>query len=411
MNLAWIAFTLMVAVAAVGITIPLVRRYDARRAPPKENEVLVKELAEIDGQAAAQGLPAAEADSLRTDTIRRFLTETPAESATPKPLSGRGILVLALGLAAIVAIGATLLYTKIGRPDLVTASAGATPQAAADAQGAEPGHVASMVAQLEAKMRQSPNDPEGWRMLGWSYMQTGRFADAAVAYGKASALDPSVADYQSARGEALVRAADGHVTPEARAAFTLAVKGDPSDPRARYFLAAAKDQDGDHVGAMTDWIALLKSAPPGAPWAPEVRGFVIRIAAQRGEDVSGKLPPLPPPAPGEAQAVAGDAQAGAGAAAQAPGGPTSDQVAAVQQMPPAQQQAMIRSMVDGLAAKLKANPNDPDGWVELMRARMVLGDPAAATAAYHDARKAFAAAPDRLVMLSQAAKQLGVPGA
>ena len=83
----------------------------------------------------------------------------------------------------------------------------------AGTEGAEPGHVASMVAQLEAKMRQSPNDPEGWRMLGWSYMQTGRFADAAVAYGKASALDPATADYQSARGEALVRAADGRRNP------------------------------------------------------------------------------------------------------------------------------------------------------------------------------------------------------
>lgn len=411
MNFAWIAFTLMVAVAAVGITIPLVRRYDARRAPPKENEVLVRELAEIDGQAAAEGLPAAEAEGLRTETIRRFLSDAPADKAAPRPLSGRGVLALALGLAAVVAIGATLLYTKIGRPDLATAPAGAASQANADAQGAEPGHVASMVAQLEAKMRQSPNDPEGWRMLGWSYMQTGRYADAAVAYGKASALDPSVPDYQSARGEALVRAADGRVTPEARAAFNQAVKGDPTDPRARYFLAAAKDQDGDHAGAMADWIALLKSAPPGAPWAPEVRGFVIRIAAQRGEDVSSKLPPLPPPAPGEAQAAVGDAQVGAGAGAQAPGGPTSDQVAAVQQMPPAQQQAMIRNMVDGLAARLKANPNDPDGWVELMRARMVLGDPAAATAAYRDARKAFATTPDRLTMLSQAAKQLGVPGA
>jgi cytochrome c-type biogenesis protein CcmH len=403
MNIAWIVFTLMVVVAAVGITIPLVRRYDARRAPPKENQVLVSELAELDGRAAAEGLPAAEAESLRTDTIRRFLTETPAQAATPRPLGGRGVLALALGLAAVVAIGATLLYTKIGRPDLAATPAGGSPQAPAGAAGAEPGHVASMVGQLEAKMRQSPNDPEGWRMLGWSYMQTGRFADAAVAYGKASALDPSNADYQSARGEALVRAADGHVTPEAKAAFAIAVKGDPTDPRARYFLAAAKDQDGDHAGAMADWIALLKSAPPGAPWAPEVRGFVVRIAAQRGEDVSAKLPPLPPPA-------AGEAPAGAGAPA-VPGGPTQDQVAAVQQMAPAQQQAMIRNMVEGLAAKLKANPNDPDGWVELMRARMVLGDPPAAAAAYHDARKAFAATPDRLTMVSQAAKQLGVPGA
>jgi cytochrome c-type biogenesis protein CcmH len=407
MNLAWIAFTLMVVVAAVGITIPLVRRYDARRTAPKETGVLVRELAEIDGQATAEGLPASEAESLRTETIRRFLSETPAETAPARPLGGRGVLVLALGLGALVALGATFLYTRIGRPDLAASRPAAAATATADAEGAEPGHVGAMVAQLEAKLRQSPNDPEGWRMLGWSYMQTGRFSDAAGAYGRASALDPANADYQSAMGEALVRAADGHVTPEARAAFARAFKGDPTDPRARYFLAAAKDQDGDHAGAMADWIALLKSAPPGAPWAPEVRGFVIRIAQARGEDVSSKLPPLPPPAPGDAQTAGADAQGGAAP----PGGPTPDQVAAAQQMSPAQQQAMIHSMVDGLAARLRANPNDPDGWVSLMRARMVLNDPAAAQAAYRDARKALAGAPDRLTMVSQAAKQLGVPGA
>ena len=49
----WIAFTLMVAVAAVGITVPLVRRYDSKRTRPVENEVLRAQLAEIDDQAGS----------------------------------------------------------------------------------------------------------------------------------------------------------------------------------------------------------------------------------------------------------------------------------------------------------------------------------------------------------------------
>jgi cytochrome c-type biogenesis protein CcmH len=262
-----------------------------------------------------------------------------------------------------------------------------------------------MIAQLEAKMRQSPNDPEGWRMLGWSYGQTGRYAESAAAYAKAAALDPANADYPSAEGESLVKAADGQVTPHAQAAFAAAFRLDPTDPRARYFLAAAKDQAGDHAGALNDWIALLKSAPPGAPWAAEVRGFVQRIAASRGEDVTARLPPLPPPAPGQA-AASDTATVGA-----PPGGapaPSSDQVAAVQQMAPADQQAMIHAMVDRLAARLKANPADPGGWVGLMRARMVLGDAPGAAAAYRDAIKAN---PAQASMLTQTARELQVPGA
>ena len=394
--IAWIAFTLMVVVAAVGITIPLVRRYDSRRARPIENEVLSRQLAAIASQVAAEGLDDSESEALRTETLRRFLAEAPATETPARPLGGRSLLALGLGLAAIIAIGATVLYTQVGRPDLATAPAGAPP-AAPDAGGPN-GHVGPMIAQLEAKMRQSPNDPEGWRMLGWSYMQTSRFAESASAYGRAASLDPKNSDYKSAQGEALVKAADGHVTPEAQAAFAAAFKLDPTDPRSRYFLAAAKDQAGDHAGAMNDWIALLKSAPPGAPWAAEVRGFVVRIASSRGEDVSARLP-LAPPAP----ASSGD---GASAA-----GPSPDQVAAAQQMAPGDQQAMIHNMVDGLAARLKANPKDAEGWVNLMRARMVLKDPVAATAAYRDAQKAFAGMPSAQSMLTQSARQLGVPGA
>ena len=403
--IAWIVFTVMVVIAAVGITIPLVRRYDAKRVRPVENEVLRAQLAEIDDQAGSDSVTPETTETLKTETIRRFLSETPPAEAPARPLGGRSLLVLAIGLAAVVAIGATLLYAKLGRPDMATASASAVPAAAGDAQaagGVPDSHVGEMIAQLEAKMKSSPNDPEGWRMLGWSYMSTGRYADAAGAYGRASAIDPGNADYLSARGEALTKAADGHVTPEARKVFAAAAKLDPTDPRARYFLAAAKDQDGDHAGALADWIALLKSAPPGAPWAADVRGFVIRIAAARGEDITGKLPPAPPPAPAAPDTA--DASAAAG-------GPSPDQVAAAQQLPAGDQQAMIHQMVDRLAARLKANPKDAEGWVKLMRARTVLNDPAAASAAYHDALKAFAGDAAQQASLRDQARQIGVPGA
>ena len=403
--IAWIAFTLMVTVAAVGITIPLVRRYDARRARPVENEVLRAQLAEIDEQAADESVTPETTQTLKTETIRRFLAEAPPATAPARPLGRFSLLGLAIGLAVVVSIGASLLYAKLGRPDMAAATAATTPPAG-DAQGAggvPDSHVGEMIAQLEAKMKSSPNDPEGWRMLGWSYMSTGRFAEAANAYARASTLDPANADYLSARGEALTKAADGHVTPEARKAFAAAAKLDPTDPRARYFLAAARDQDGDHAGAMADWIALLKSAPPGAPWAADVRRFVINIAQARGEDVSGKLPPPPPPLPATAQEIPD--------AAAAPGGPSPDQVAAAQQMPAGDQQTMIHQMVDRLAARLKASPKDAEGWVKLMRARMVLNDPTAAAGAYRDGMKAFNGDAAQQSAIRDQARQLGVPGA
>ena len=153
---------------------------------------------------------------------------------------------------------------------------------------------------------------------------------------------------------------------------------------------------------MDDWIALLKSAPPDAPWAPEVRAFVEKIAQERHVDLTGRLPPAP-------AAVAGAAPPTAAPPSAVPG-PTSDQVAAAGQMSEQGRQAMIEGMVAKQAAALKANPHDLEGWQRLIRARMVLGQPAQAAQAYRDAAKAFAGSPAEQAALRQTAAGLGVPG-
>ncbi len=403
----WIILTLMVALAAVGLAIPLVRRHDAGRAPRNDTvQVLKAQIGEIDAQAAAGALPAGEAEALKADVKRRVLAEGRESEASVRPLSERALLGLALGLVAVVVLAATGLYLKMGRPDVSSVKPGAGAPAAAAAASADPNHpqgdVGSMISMLEARMKEAPGNAEGWRMLGWSYLQTNRNADAAMAYGKAAALDPHNAEYLSAQGEATVLAAtDGKVSPEAETIFRKAVSVDPADPRARYYLAIAKDQRGQHDAAMADWIGMIKTAPPDAPWVPEVRAFVEKVAKERGESLAGRLPPAPVAA----------APAPAMAAAALPRGPTQDQVAAAGQMTDAGRQQMINGMVGQLAARLKANPRDRAGWEQLMRSRMVLGQTREAAAAYREASKVFAGSPQDQTALRQSAISLGIPGA
>ena len=394
----WMILTLMVALAAVGLAIPLVRRHDAARtARGSVAEVLKGQLGEIEAQAAAGALPPDEAESLKADVKRRVLAEGRETEAPARPLSERTLLILALGLVAVVVLAATGLYLKIGQP---AAGGPAAPEATAALPPGHPnGEVTAMIGQLEARMKKAPNDAEGWRMLGWSYLQVGRNADAATAYGRAVALDPHNGEYLSAQGEATVLASQGQVTPAAEAIFRKAVSLDAGDPRARYYLAVGKDQKGDAKGAMDDWIALLKSAPPDAPWAPEVRAFVEKVAQDRHVDLTGRLPPAP----------AGPALAEA-APSGSPPGPNADQVAAAGQMSAEGRQAMLEGMVAKQAASLKANPRDLDGWQRLIRARMVLGQAQAAAQAYRDASKVFAGSPTEQAALRQTAASVGVPG-
>jgi cytochrome c-type biogenesis protein CcmH len=398
--LLWMILTLMTVLAAVGIAIPLLRRRDAVQAERDDAVTVLKgQLAEIEAQATSGVLAEPEAEALKSDLKRRVLAEARRGETAARPLADRTLIYVALGLAAIVTLGGTALYMKIGRPDVPASPAlakrgPAGGEAAPGGEGHPQGDVSAMIAQLEAQMQQTPNNPEGWRMLGWSYLQTGRAADAASAYGKAAALDPQNPELLSAQGEATVLASSGQVTPAAEAIFRKALSVDPSDARSRYYLAVGKDQRGDRDAAMDDWIALLRSAPPDAPWAIEVRQFVERVAAERQIDISGRLPP-----------------AQVAQAPSAPRGPTAEQMAAAQTMSEGDRQQMVQGMVAGLAERLKQNPQDRAGWERLLRARMVMGDAKQAAADYRDARRAFSNSPADQQALREAALQLGVPGA
>jgi cytochrome c-type biogenesis protein CcmH len=299
---------------------------------------------------------------------------------------------IALVLAAFVALLAIGISVWEGRSD-----SAATPSP--DAPAAPVGDVAAMIGQLEAKLKGDPKNPQGWQMLGWSYFETGRYADAAKAYERAAALAPTNATYWSALGEALVLSGPGGVTPQAEQAFQKAIANDPKDHRARYFIGVKKDLAGDHKGAVDDWIALLKDTPAGAPWEQPVRELLDKVATANKIDIADRVPPPSAAPPADEVATA------------AIPGPTREQMQAASSLPPGQQDQMVRGMVDSLAAKLKADPKNADGWIRLMRARMVLGEPAGATQALRDARAAFGGDAAQQARFTDAAKTLGVPGA
>ena len=352
----WMILTLMTVLASVGLASPLIRKRDAQNANRTDAVGVLKgQLDELEAQTKAGAIAGPEAEALKTDLKRRVLAEGRTTEAPARPLAERTLLILAMTIVAVVTLAGTGLYLAIGKPDVKAAPGAAAP--AAPIEGHPQGDTQVMIAQLETQMNQRPDNAEGWRMLGWSYLQTGRNADAAVAYGKAVALDPTNNEYISAQGESTVLAADGQVTPAAEALFKRAVAVEPGDPRARYYLGVAKDQRGDADGAMNDWIARLKSGfPQGRP------------------------------------------------------GPKREQRAAAQNMNPGDRDAMVQGMVDGLAAKLKQNPRDRAGWEQLIRARMVLGDTGQAAADYRTGRQALSGSAQDQQALRRTAAQLGVPG-
>ncbi|WP_338467184.1 tetratricopeptide repeat protein [Novosphingobium sp. ZN18A2] len=328
-------------------------------------------------------------------------TPTPAASgAGGGSLAGR----ILLGLAAVVAVVAAGIAINRGSsseappppPPADTASASAQPS------------VDEVIAKLEAKLKDNPDDAEGWRMLGWSYFQTEQYAEAATALKRSTTLDPDNAQTFSFLGESLVLASkeEGKIPADAMRAFNRALKLDPKDARARYFKAVAMDLKGQHRKAIDAWFALLKDTPEDAPYAQDIRDVIETVAKKNDIDVSKRLAETQFAAP-----KGGMVTDGAEKASAAIPGPSRDEMQAAAQLPKGQQDAMVHGMVDGLEAKLKANPDNADGWIMLMRSRMQLGETGKAAQALKDALAAFRNDTAQTRRIKEAGQSLGVPGA
>ena len=226
---------------------------------------------------------------------------------------------------------------------------------------------------LEARLQADPTSLDGWLLLGRTDTSLGAWDDGKVAYDKAMALSHDRPDVMEAYGELLAGAAGGEVTQPARDLFARAVAADANRVKARYYLALGAAQQGDLAQAIAGWKALEADAPASAPW----RATVVELRQEAERRLAGG--PATEPAP--------EMPAGA------PNDPASAQIA---KLPPGEQGQAIRGMVEGLAAKLEANPDDLPGWQRLARAYVVLGDGQKAEAAYRQVLRRDPKQPDAL---------------
>jgi len=355
MILFWVAAGVLSA-AAAGLI--LSRAAQAASQPEASDPTAVlyrRQLAEIDDLAERGLMGEAERKSAHAEAGRRLLAaaDAPAAAWTPGPKARTGVLA-AVVLAPAAALGIYLTLGSPGMPDQPFAVRMKGWMASNPAQLAPP----ELAAVLKKLTAERPNDPEGFRFLALAEGASQNAPEAVRALRHALKLAPDRADLWEMLGEALVVEADGKLTDEAKAAFRETLKRQPTAVVARFQMARARVEAGDKAGGVADWQALMASLPADDP----------------------------------RRAAIGEAIASAQGRAAAPAAPAGGQL------------AMIHGMVDRLAARLKANPEDAAGWVQLVKAYAVLGDAARRDAALKDAQARYATRPDILSQLEAAAK-------
>jgi cytochrome c-type biogenesis protein CcmH len=191
--------------------------------------------------------------------------------------SGRLTPLLAGVIVVIVGLSTTLYY-YIGQPGL---SSG--PESSPD--------VAEMVLSLENRLRGSPEDVDGWLMLGRSYQTLEDYNHAIAAFEKALQLQQG-RDPQTlvALAIALMEQQGGDMSDRAASLFENALALDPNNANALFYGGGAAARRGNTALAADRWETLMGLSTP-----PEIREMLQRkVNEWRG---------LPPPAAADEGAI------------------------------------------------------------------------------------------------------------
>ena len=360
----WVAAALLASAAAALMLHRAARGGILARADDPAVEVYRRALAEIDDLSERELLQADERRAARAEVARRLFTASDRVPA-PVEVDGRGLVPVVA--ASAVAVASLVIYLIIGSPGL--ADQPFASRLAAWRAHPESASPAALAAALGDVANKRPRDAEPLRKLAAFDLALGDVDGAAHALRRALVIAPGNADLSAMLGEVLVLKAQGTIGADARAMFQTALSADPNQPTARYYLARARIAGGDTARGLADWRALLVSLSP-----TDARRAAL-AADLAGVESSGQLPPQPaaPPSGDMSQAIQG--------------------------------------MVDGLAARLQSSPNDPAGWVRLVRAYAVLGQTDRRDQALGQARARFAGRPEVLAALAAAGRATPTPKA
>ncbi len=389
----WILVALLVAGVTLAITRPLMRPAEpAATNVDADADIAVykDQLKEIAADETRGTLAANEAEGARAEIARRLLRVThdkPQSDATP-PVETRNRFILPVSLITSIALPVLSLgiYLAYGAPGMP-----AQPLDERLAEATDSSKPNDLVAKVEQRLREHPEDGSGWDVNAPVYYAMGLFSDAATAYQNAIHLIGESPKRLQGFANARIRMENGIVPDDARKAFQRMLVLDPKAIEPKIWLALAKEQDGRLTEAAADYKSLLADAPADAPWR--------KVLEER-------LASLDP-----AHAAAGGKQAAVANTPVTPSGPQASappDASAVMSMGPEERQAFITRMVDGLAARLKADGSDAAGWVRLIRAYQVLGRRDDAVKALSDARANLKGNQGGLAQVEDLARQLGL---
>lgn len=278
----WIAAGLMTVAAVAMVALPLLRARSSLRDRRAENiGIYRRRLAELESEVEEGILPPEEIDATRAEIEKRLLEDVEeddsrdAETGVDENAARGPVHAIVLGsILLALPLGAIGLYNLLGAGPSAFQAAGEGGGAAANADMPE------LVANLAQRLRENPDNGEGWALLGRSYLFLEQPDEAARAFAKAHALLGDEPDLLVDYANALAMQTGGDLRGPAATLLGKALDRSPDNPRALWLGGLAAAQQGDDERAGAYWRRLLQQLDPEGEDAANVRA---RLAELGGE--------------------------------------------------------------------------------------------------------------------------------
>jgi cytochrome c-type biogenesis protein CcmH len=256
---------LMLALALAFVLVPLWRGGHAEGGDAQRALTLAihrDALAELDRDLAAGLIDDAQYRIACAELERRVLDEAGAAPASSRS-AGRWV---AMVSALIVPVLAVPVYLALGQPGAIDAPRRSPSAPQAMAQGEiTPERIQAMVEQLAERMKNEPDNADGWQMLARSYSALQRFDEASEAYANLVKIVSGDAQIWTDYADALAMSRGRKLQGEPEAMLTRALEIEPDHLKALALAGSAAMQRGDRAGARKHWERLLKLLPPESP--------------------------------------------------------------------------------------------------------------------------------------------------
>jgi cytochrome c-type biogenesis protein CcmH len=224
------------------------------------------QLRELDADLAAGTLARADYERARAELEARLLEDAGQPEPAPVRPTGRRP---ALIVGAVVPLVALAIYVVVGNPSAVNRE---TEHRASAAQ------VEAMVARLAARLRENPDDVDGWKLLGRSYGVIGRYDEAADAYAKAAVRAPRDAQLLVDFADVLAMGRGQRMEGEPEKLVLRALELEPNNLKGLALAGTAAFERKDYAGAAAYWERML---PHVAPDSDDARSIQQNVSEAR----------------------------------------------------------------------------------------------------------------------------------